>query len=235
MGPTDVIIFGIRLQELNVILSDLLWCAVSGYAFWRLSRIRHRLPEAAVWLRWMFVLMTVAVFLGAFLGHGFQYVLGHEGKYPGWIISMWGVACFERAAILWAGERVSSKLGRIMSWANILELALFHFLILYYGSFSLVEVHAGYGLLVIGLPLHFLVWQQTRSEASRLILIGIGIAAMAVVVHLTRFGLGVWFNFHDISHLILALASWFYFKGALSMVDEEAAVKASAHSEWRVG
>ncbi len=219
MGATDIILFGIRLQEIDVILTDLLWSAVSLICFIRLTSMKARLSEAGNWFRWMFLLMAIAVFLGAFMGHGFQYLLGKEGKYPGWIISMWGVACMERSAIMFAGERVSAKLGRIMSVANITELVLFHGLILYFGSFYLVEVHAAYGLVVIAFPLHFLVYRKTKSKASKHVLIGIVVAATAVVVHLTEFYLHpVWFNYHDVSHVILAVATYLYYLGARQML-----------------
>ena len=147
LGPTDVLVFGVRLQELDVILTDLLWSAVSLVCFAKLTARRATLSEAGEWFRWFFLLMGVAVFLGAFLGHGFQYVLGHPGKYPGWILSMWGVACMERSAIAYAGERLSARVGRIMSVANLVELVLFHGIILYTGNFYFVEVHAAYGLV----------------------------------------------------------------------------------------
>ena len=218
-GPTDVLVFGVRLQEIDVILTDLLWSIVSLYCFVRLTAMRHQLSGAGNWFRFMFLLMSIAVFLGAFLGHGFQYVLGHEGKYPGWIISMWGVACMERSAIMFAGERVSERLARFMSVANLVELAVFHGLILWFGSFYLVEVHAAYGLVVISLPLHALVYRQTRAAASRLVLIGIGVATTAVVVHLTEFYLHpVWFNYHDVSHVILTISTIFYYLAARKMV-----------------
>lgn len=219
-GPTDIVLFGIRLQEIDVILTDLLWSGVSLVCFIKLTGFRQNLSAAGNWFRWMFLLMAIAVFMGAFLGHGFQYALGHEGKYPGWIISMWGVACMERSAIVYAGERVSPRLARIMSRANIAELLLFHGLILYFGSFYLVEVHAAYGLIVIAFPLHLLVWRHTRAQASKFVLIGIALAASAVVVHLTRFYLHpVWFNFHDVSHVILTGSTILYYLAAKRMVE----------------
>ncbi len=222
LGPTDVVLFGLRLQEIDVIATDLLWSGVSLWCFVRLSAMRAVLSPAGHWFRFMFLLMSIAVFLGAFMGHGFQYLLGHQGKYPGWIISMWGVACMERSAITYAGERVSSRLARIMSFANLAELAIFHGLILWFGSFYLVEVHAGYGLVVISLPLHFLVYRHTRSLASKLVLIGIGIATTAVVVHLTEFYLHkVWFNYHDVSHVILTVSTYLYYRAARLMRVEQ--------------
>ncbi len=225
LNPTDVIVFGIRLQEIDVILTDLLWSLVNFYCFFQLTRMSIRLSPAGNWLRYMFLLMGIAVFLGAFLGHGFQYLLGYEAKYPGWIVSMWGVACFERAAILYAGERVSARLGRIMSIANIVELVVFHFFILFSGylfdfnAFYLVEVHAAYGLIVIALPLHSIIYKQTAAEASRFVLLGIGVAATAVVVHLTEFYLHpVWFNYHDVSHVILTVATVCYYQAAKRML-----------------
>ncbi|MFK8057344.1 MAG: hypothetical protein AB8F78_14565 [Saprospiraceae bacterium] len=224
MGATDIILFGIRLQEIDVIVTDLIWSIVCLVSFIRLTSMKAQLSEAGNWFRWMFLLMAVAVFLGAFMGHGFQYVLGHEGKYPGWIVSMWGVACMERSAIGYAGERVSKRLASIMSVANITELVLFHGLILYFGSFYLVEIHAAYGLIAIAFPLHFLVFRKTGSKASKYTLIGIVVAASAVVVHLTEFYIHpVWFNYHDVSHIILAIATYIYYLGAKEMVVAPAA------------
>ena len=232
LGPTDIVLFGVRLQEIDVILTDLLWSGVSLWCFVRLTRQRETLTPAGNWFRYMFLLMAVAVFLGAFLGHGFQYALGHEGKYPGWIISMWGVACMERSAITYAGERVSARLARVMSVANLVELALFHGLILWFGSFYLVEVHAAYGLIAIAFPMHLLVYRATGSQASRLVLTGIAVAATAVVVHLTEFYLHpVWFNFHDVSHVILTVSTLLYYAAARRMT---LGAELAARAEHRV-
>ncbi len=229
LNPTDIVLFGTRIQEVDVILTDLLWSVVNVVCFWRLSAKRATLSPAGQWFRYMFLLMGIAVLLGAFLGHGFQYALGYEAKYPGWIISMWGVACFERAAILFAGERVSARLGRILSVANFVELAIFHVLVLFsqplidalgysFNAFYFVEIHAGYGLLVIALPLHSIIFAQTRAAASKYVLLGIGVAALALVVHLTNFYLHpVWFNYHDVSHVVLTGATLLYYQAAKRM------------------
>ncbi len=221
LGPTDILIAGFRLQEVDVILTDLLWSVVSLICYYRLGKLGSRLTDAGRWFRRFFLLMAVAVFLGAFLGHGLQYLVGFEGKYPGWIVSMWGVACMERSAIDFAGERVSARLARVMSYANITELAVFHGLILYTGSFYLVEVHAAYGLVVIALPLHTLVLRATGASASKFVLAGIAVAVLAVVVHLTGFGFGIWFNFHDVSHVILTGSTLLYYQAARRMVSDE--------------
>ena len=229
LRPTDVYVFGILVQEIDVVLTDVLWSAVNLWCFLRLSPKRIALPPAGKWLRAMFGLMALAVALGALLGHGFQYALGYEAKYPGWIVSMWGVACFERASILYAGQRVSARLGRVMSTANVIELAVFHALVLFsqplidalgydFDAFYFVEIHAGYGLVAIALPLHAVIYYQTRDPASRYVLIGIAVAASALVVHLTEFYLHpVWFNYHDVSHVILSVSTVLYFLAAKRM------------------
>lgn len=229
LGPTDVVVLGVRFQEIDVILTDLLWSGVCAVSFVLLTRVRASLSPPGQWFRWMFLLLAIAVFLGAFLGHGFQYAVGYEGKYPGWIISMWSVACFERSSILYAGQRVSQRLARVLSVANIIELIIFHALILFsqplldrldvdFDAFYFVEIHAAYGLIAIALPLHFIIWRQTRDTASGYVLVGIAVAASAVIVHLTKFYLHpVWFNFHDVSHVILAVSSVLYYRAAKRM------------------
>ena len=245
LGPTDVLLFGIRLQEIDVILTDLLWSGVSLWCFAKLTGMRAQLSPAGKWFRWMFLLLGIAVFLGAFLGHGFQYLLGYEAKYPGWIISMWSVACFERSAILYAGERVSPRLARIMSVANIVELAIFHALILFsqplldrlgfqFDAFYFVEIHAAYGLVAIAFPLHFLIYRSTRARASKLVLIGIAIATSAVVVHLTKAYIHpVWFNYHDVSHVILSVSTYLYYLAAKEMTRSPIAKGTSAFAKTR--
>ena len=195
----------------------------------RLSGLRQNLTTAGNWFRYFFLLMSIAVLMGAFLGHGFQYALGYEAKYPGWIVSMWGVACLERSSIAFAGERVSERLARIMSVANITELVVFHGLILYFGIFRLVEAHAAYGLIVIAVPLHYRVYRDTGSEASRLVLLGVAIAASALLVEAFDLGFGVWFNYHDVSHVILTVSTLLYYRAA-RMMTRRAAREAPARS-----
>jgi uncharacterized membrane protein len=90
--------FGIRIDEPMATITDVLVAFVCFYAYYQLTR--KRLPgNSQLYLRYYFLLMGIATFLGGVIGHGFLYALSFPWKLPGWIIGIVSVALIERSSI----------------------------------------------------------------------------------------------------------------------------------------
>lgn len=209
-------LFGIRVDEPMTTATDLLVSAVCFYAFWQLQKAR--LPgRTQLYFRGYFLLMALATSLGGLIGHGFLYALTFSWKLPGWIVSMLSVALIERSSIEHAKKLVSPKVGIFFLVLNLVELATIMTVTMTTLDFRWVEFHSGYGLLGVVLPFHFFVWYRTRNKGSATIMLAVLIASCAALIFMNKLSIHTWFNYLDISHVVMALAAWVFYRGALKL------------------
>ena len=209
-------ILGIRVDEPVTTLTDLFVSAVCLMAFFKLRAARVT-GNAHLFFKAYFLLMGLATFFGGVVGHGFLYLLTFEWKLPGWILSMISVASIERSAIEQAKPLVDRRVGRFFLGLNIVELLTIMTVTIATLNFKWVEFHSGYGLLAVVLPFHLYIWYRTRDKGSGLIIIAVLIACAAALIFMNKISLHTWFNYLDISHTVMAVGAYVFYRGALIM------------------
>ena len=157
--------------------------------------------------------MGFATLYGGLIGHAFFYAFTMGWKEPGWIISMLSVGLAERAAIIHSRPLMKTHIGNLISMANVLEVIAMITVVLITQNFFFVEVHATYGLLLVVTSFELFVLIRKKDEGSRIILYAVTACALAATVHLTKFSLHKWFNFLDLSHVLMAVSSFLFFRG----------------------
>ncbi len=212
-GQPTIEIFGIPVMEPMVTFTDLWITAVCVYAFIKLKKLNKQ-GKVHQYMRWYFSIMALATFLGGILGHAFQYAVGLEWKLPGWLISMLSVMAIERASIMHAQPVINRKFGRFLEVANVVELLTFAVITFTTLNFFYIQVHSAYGLGLVVLPLHFLVYWRTRNEGSRIIFLSVLFATLAAFFYTSEIGLHTWFNHLDLAHTVMAISLFFFYKGA---------------------
>jgi predicted membrane channel-forming protein YqfA (hemolysin III family) len=212
----QVHLWGLTLLEPVTVVTNLMIAATCLYAFFTLCRMpgRHRAQHLAAYF---FLFMALANMVGGVLGHGLLYLTGMWGRLPGWFLSMAAVALFERAAIWHASPLLSPRIASLFSWLNYIEIALLATLAFITLNFFWVEVHAFYGLFVVVFSLEYFVYLKTGDPATRNIFMGTALAGVASIVHMFKLGIHAWFNHNDISHLIMAVGVWYYYRGIVAL------------------
>jgi hypothetical protein len=209
-------VFDIVIMEPMVTLTDLCITVVCLYAFIRLKKLNMQ-GKVHRYMRWYFLIMGIATFLGGILGHAFQYAVGLEWKLPGWLISMLAVMAIERASIMHAGPLLNRKFSRFLEIANVVELIIFAVITFSTLNFFFIQVHSAYGLGLIVLPLHFYVYKKTGNEGSRVIFLSVIFATLAAFFYTSKIGLHVWFNHLDLAHTVMSISLYFFYRGALKL------------------
>lgn len=211
--------FGIRIDEPVTTFTDLIVSAVCFYAFYQLRKIS--LKNKVHWnLKYYFLSMALATLIGGVIGHGFLYLFTFAWKLPGWLTSMFSIALLERASILYAKPLVKPRVGNFFAWMNIIELSTFVIVTFSTLNFFFVEVHSAYGLLVIVTSFNFVVYRKRKSEASKLFLIAVGISAISALIFMNEIGISKWFNHYDISHILMSISAFIFYKGSLKMIED---------------
>jgi uncharacterized membrane protein len=80
-------------------------------------------------------------------------------------------------------------------------------------SFVVVEVHSAIGLVLGVTVLEYIQYKKTNSILSKHMMVGVGIAVLAVLCHVFKLAISVWFNHLDLSHVIIAIAVYVMYKG----------------------
>lgn len=210
-------IFGIRIDEPVTTVTDLVVSTVCFYAFYKLNAIPKR--NKVHWnLKFYFLSMALATLTGGMIGHGFLYLFSFAWKLPGWLTSMFSIALLERASILYARPLIKPRIGTFFTWMNIVELTTFVFITFSTLNFFFVEVHSAYGLLIIVTSFNLVVYVKKKSEASKLFLIAVGISAISALIFMNEIGISVWFNHFDISHILMSISAFIFYKGSIKMI-----------------
>jgi hypothetical protein len=220
IGPQPSIYpFGIRIDEPMTTLTDLFVSAVCFYAFYRLQKSPSKL-RIHTFLSYYFLGMGIATTIGGIIGHGFLYALSYGWKLPGWITSMLAVALLERAAIEHAQHAVSPKLSRFFKWMNIIELLTFMSITFISQNFKFVEIHSAYGILFVVGSFSSYTFYKTKSKASKVFIYAVAVAILSSLFYLNEWSFHTWFNYLDISHTLMAIAAYIFYKGATLMIQE---------------
>ena len=216
---TSVDFYGIRIDEPVTAFTDLIVSAVCFYAFYKLHKLE--IKNRVHWnLKYYFLSMALATFIGGIIGHGFLYLLSFSWKLPGWLTSMFSIALLERASILYAKPLIKENVGNFFTWLNLVELGTFIIITFTTLNFFFVEVHSAYGLLIIVTSFNFIVYRKTKSEGSRLFLIAVGISSISAVIFMNEWGFGKWFNHYDVSHVFMTVSAYIFYKGSLKMIED---------------
>lgn len=220
----SVELLGIRIDEPVTTLTDLFVSAMCFYAFYRLSTIPNR-NKMHTYLKVYFMSMGIATTIGGLVGHGFLYLFSYNPelpvspwKLPGWLTSMISIAMVERASIEYARKLIKPRVGTFFAWLNIIELITFIVITFSTLNFFFVEVHSAYGLLVVVASFNTYVFYRTRSVGSRNYLIAVGISALSALIFMNEWGLHQWFNHFDISHCLMTLSAYFFFRGSMAAI-----------------
>lgn len=214
-------IFDIRVDEPVTTITDILVSVVCFYAW---SRLRPRKENKTVNLfSWFFLLMAIATLIGGLIGHAFLYALSFPWKLPGWIISMLSINLLERGVIRYSDPLMKPPVSKFFSRFNILELVVFAGLAFGTLNFRFVEIHSAYGIMVVvfGFAL-FNYIRGNRGPVPRNLIIGVAFALLAAIIFTARLSISKWFNYIDISHVLMALTAIFFYRAAQSIDSDPA-------------
>ncbi len=209
-------IFDVLIMEPVVTLTDLLVTGVCIFAYVRLKKL-DRPGRSQMFFRMYFLIMALATALGGITGHAFQYTLGLEWKLPGWLISMLAISALERGMIAFLTPIVSDGVRKFLEVANVVELLAFAILSFVTLNFLYVKIHSAYGLGAVVFPLCFYAFWKTGNEGARIICLSVLFTSLAAFFYLSKIGISKWFNHLDISHTIMAIGAYFFYRGALKM------------------
>lgn len=200
----DIYIASLRVQEPVTVATDCLVVLACLFVFFT---SKNKLNEKSISLyRYFFLVTALSTMVSAVIGHAFLYQFGFSAKIYGWVIGIASITFAQFASLYHAKQNLSRKVFNYLFCFNVIETVLAYVLLFVCFSFIVVEIYSAIGLLLIVMPLETKLYKKTNSPLSSYMLIGIGIAVLAILCHLLKIAYSEWFNHMDLAHVIMAIS-----------------------------
>ena len=209
-NPT-IYLGNLRIDEPITAVTNLLFAGLCLFAFLNTKEQKQFIGPNLY--RWFFLGIGLSAVIAAFIGHGFLYYFGFKAKIYGWEANVLGVAFAQTAAIYHTKSSIKQSLFKPLLILNYIQIGCAIILTYTIFSFLVVEIHSAISLLFIVCVLEGIHYKKTKSKLSKYMLIGVGVTILAVLVHLLKLAVSVWFNHLDLSHIILCGSMYYFYKG----------------------
>ncbi len=206
----SIFIFGLRIDEGMIALTDLLVAAVCFFSYRKLTQLNQK-DKTFLLFRLYFLFLGLATFWGAFFTHAFLYALSDPWKVPGWFMSMISMTMISFFSIIYTKE-MTGRIGFYLKALLIVELIAAISVTLLTINFRWASIHSAFGLMAIVAPLHALAWWKNRDRASRLIVLALLIFCLSGVIFSLQLSPHRWFIHVDVTHVLLALAAYVFYR-----------------------
>lgn len=212
MLKTDTLIriAGLEIHEPITVLTNIIICVMCFVFFFLIKRNHQHKLGSTLW-RFFFLCMALSSFIGAFK-HGFL-----ENKMDNIYLMCWlpmqaitiaGNYYAQRATAITALKDSSFK--RLFINIATLQLILFIPAVFIFQNYTVVTINTALALIPV-MVMHF-----TKAKHDRTYLwmaYGIAILFLTAFVHTTKFSLHRYFNYLDISHVLLMITFCFFYIG----------------------
>lgn len=202
-GETYLVLFGFKFFEPMVILTNTVIFILGLVYFMRLwSFNTPYLKQMALFI----FCVGISTLVGA-VGHAVHKQLG-EIFFNVILFLMNAFSLFSmyfcfRASYIYANG--NKKFTKNTSYLISLWIVMVLIACAITGDFIIIKTHA---LIVVAyaLVMHYRTYRKTRDKGGRFVTIGLLISVLSVVVHSLKLSLGEWFNYKDISHVIMIIS-----------------------------
>lgn len=216
----SLFINSIEWREPVTTLTDFLVAIAAMYALFRF--VSYKGEKGSFYYRYQiyFLCFAIGMTCAAWLGHGLQAYISPRWKTIGWFMSATGqlfliTASIDQLKISW-GKRFRNTAKGLA----ILKYVVFALIIFNpdTSSFRWVQYNSSIDLIALILPLQLFFYSKTKMKGSLILVLAIVYAVIPGLIFSSELSIGRWFNFHDISHTMMALFMLFMFYGSYTLV-----------------
>jgi hypothetical protein len=218
MGDSPpVALFGIQVLEPVTSLTDIMVALVCFFAFFRLGQLPAT-GRMYQYFRLYFLLTGIATTSAGLIGHAFLYLFSFEWKMIGWAFSATGILMMEWATLLFVRATLAGPVYRGLWVLTALKYLAFWVFMLTTRNFLVTQIFAASGLVVVVLFLQIAHYRKTGHPGSRRVILALLFSLLPALAYNYKLTLHVYFNHHDISHLLMAVFVFLMYRGVDKIV-----------------
>jgi len=211
MNITSTHIFGFDLLEPVTVLTNVIISGFCLYFYLKLNHIGSQIKLKKYW-RLFFLFFGISAILGG-IAHGFKPYFEPLVFYYVWLsMNLTGLVItyfLLRSNLEFANPEKPKK--QLLQLLILSVTLLFLFITIVSNNFLSVKINGGIAV-IISLITHFQTYRK-GLPGSGYISFGFTFSLLSIVVHSTQFSISEWFNYKDISHVIMNISLYFIFLG----------------------
>ncbi|MBR4267544.1 MAG: hypothetical protein IKQ46_16010 [Bacteroidales bacterium] len=241
MEKTEWVFGEILIQEPMTALTDLIITTVCLIGFYKLYNLSRQNDGYMKNFAYFVLFMGLGTLFAAILTHAFDYVFNPEqltkaeikelnwkNKFqinlhnlPNWVFNVISTTLFEISVIQRAKYYLKNYNFSIIKWFVVIESTIISILLMYNLSYDIASIHIGIALFVVSMPLQVKIYKKYKAPDAKLLIIGSLIMLIVVPVMITKFEITKWFNFNDISHVVIATTMYLFYLAGLNFYDNK--------------
>lgn len=209
MNVPSIELFGLHITEPFTWITNWLVAAFC-FGFGHLL-FRNKLADATqkFWALFFFFIALASLTGGT--AHGFITYVGPKFHYAAWILT--GIAIF--SAEMAALQLVENdKIKQVLRFIIYAQLMIMVASVMFYHNFNSVRINSAIGLVGIVMPISFVHYRNYKDRRSAIIMLGILANMIPGTVHAFKISLNEWFNYNDISHVLMIGCFYILYRGA---------------------
>ena len=221
MGPEaisnpSIYIGAFELREPITTLTDLVFAGVGWYAFARFYRHKGEKTEAFRFFYFYFFFFGFGITCASLLGHAFQAYLTPDYKAIGWSITSFGIMSIELASLNLISNMIKRTYKYIFRTFIVMHIIAFLALMMFDETrdFRFSAANSVIGLVLVSMSMQIFHGVKMKSKGSWLLVAAILFGFSPLFVYIFKFSISNWFNYHDLSHLLLATSMYIMYLGA---------------------
>ena len=206
LNPT-VFIGNFEWREPVTTLTDFLVGFVALVGFLKFKSYKQEKAASFIYFKYYFLCFAIGMTSAAWLGHGLQAYVGPEFKRIGWVFGATGLLLFGLGSFVEVKEYINRSLFSVLKTIFIGQYLFFVFLMLNptYSDFIYAQLSSTISLIAFILPLNFYNFIRSKSKGSLFIVLTICYSIIPGLIYNNQLSVNRWFNFHDISHVLMAI------------------------------
>jgi hypothetical protein len=198
-------------------LTDLVTAFVCLYAFIQFKKYKGRKSTSFTNYKYYFFFFFISMASAGCFGHGLQAYIGFDWKKIGWVMSSIGFLNIEFGSIKELENKLKPSIIKLFKTTFIIQFIVFVSLMIYYQNFKIPQLNSTVTFILFVLPLQILAYAKSKDKSHLIILGTIVFALIPGLVYNNQLSFGKWFNYHDISHILMATFMFFMFKGTFKL------------------
>ena len=221
LNPT-IFIGKFEIREPVTTLTDFLTACVSGVCFLFHKKNNSRSFQSK-YFQFYFLLYFIGMTSAAFLGHALQAYVPKEVKIIGWVFSTTAQFFLALGSLYLIKKIINKKQFKILYTIIISQSLIFIFLMIFplTSDFKVAQVSASFAMIGIIFPIHIYNYYKTRSSGSKWIIFSILYALIPAYVYNNELSISIWFNYHDISHVLMSVFMLLMYFATKELVNKE--------------
>ena len=120
-----------------------------------------------------------------------------------------------------------------LKWFVITELIIMIAAVVIFQSFEAVRVNSAFALVGIVLPIQIYGYKFLGMRRNGIIALGILSNVAPALIHAGRFSYNRWFNFNDLSHIVMIGCFYIIYLGARKIGIKDPSLQSASAATWR--